>query len=54
MGVKKAEHNFSGKQVAYYFDADFSYLEKIVSKEKAVLITDENVFAAQQAKFEGW
>jgi 3-dehydroquinate synthase len=39
---------------AYYFDADFSYLEKIVSKEKTILITDENIFAAQQSKFEGW
>jgi 3-dehydroquinate synthase len=38
----------------YYFDASISYLEKIVSKEKTILITDENVFAAQQAKFEGW
>jgi shikimate kinase / 3-dehydroquinate synthase len=39
---------------SYYFDASFSYLEKIVSKEKTILITDENVFAAQQEKFAGW
>jgi len=54
VGVRKIEHTFSEKKVSYYFDADFSYLEKIVSKEKTVLITDEIVFAAQQAKFEGW
>jgi len=54
VAVKKTEHTFSEKKVSYYFDADFSYLEKIVSKEKTFLITDENVFAAQQPKFEGW
>jgi shikimate kinase / 3-dehydroquinate synthase len=43
-----------GREASYYFDASFSYLEKIVSKEKTVLITDENVFAAQQVKFDGW
>ena len=54
MGIKKDEHIFSGKTVSYYFDADFSMLEQIVSKEKTVLVTDENVFAAQQKKFDGW
>lgn len=54
MAVKKTEHNFSGKQVSYYFDADFSLLEQIVPKEKTILITDENVFAAAKAKFTGW
>ena len=39
---------------SYYFDASFSYLEQIVPKEKTILITDENVFAAQAAIFEGW
>jgi shikimate kinase / 3-dehydroquinate synthase len=54
-GSSKASPTGGGLEGAsYYFDADFSYLEKIVSKEKTVLITDENVFAAQQAKFEGW
>ncbi len=39
---------------SYYFDANFSYLEQIVSKNKTILITDENVFAAQSKIFEGW
>ena len=38
----------------YYFNASFSYLEQIVAKEKTILITDENVFAAQAAVFDGW
>ena len=54
MAIKKVEHLFSEKQVRYYFDADFSYLEQIVPKEQTILITDENVFASQSAKFSGW
>ena len=52
--MTKVENIFSEKNVAYYFDADFSYLEQIVSKDNAILITDENVFQLQGQKFEGW
>ncbi len=54
MGIKKVEHQFSEKSVTYYFDADFSYLEQIVSKENTILITDANVFKNQPEKFAGW
>lgn len=54
MGIKTVEHLFSEKKVSYYFDADFSYLEQIVSKDNTILITDENVFKSQAAKFNGW
>ena len=54
MAIKKVEHQFSAKKVSYYFDADFSYLEEIVEKEHTILITDENVYASQAAKFNGW
>ena len=54
MAVKKAIHSFSGKPVSYYFDADFSFLEQVVPKEKTILITDENLVAAQPAIFDGW
>ena len=54
MAIKKVEHLFSEKRVSYYFDAGFSYLEQIVPKEQTILITDENVFANQSAKFTGW
>ncbi len=54
MALKKTIHSFSGKAVSYYFDAGFSLLEQLVTKEKTVLITDENVFAAQPAVFSGW
>jgi 3-dehydroquinate synthase len=52
--MTKVEHRFSEKKVAYYFEADFSYLEQIISKENTILVTDENVFELQQQKFDGW
>jgi 3-dehydroquinate synthase len=54
VAVKKETHRFSGKEVSYYFDADFSFLEQMVTKDKTILITDENVAAAQPAVFDGW
>lgn len=54
MAVKTTEHFFSGKKATYYFDADFSLLGSIVSKEKTILVTDENVFAAAKDTFEEW
>jgi 3-dehydroquinate synthase len=52
--MTKTENVFSSKKVDYYFDADFSYVEKLVTKENAVLITDENVFQLHPLKFTGW
>jgi len=52
--MNKLQVTFSGKATTYYFDADFSYLEKLVDKEHAVLITDEHLFSAQRRKFGGW
>lgn len=52
--MKKKAVPFPGKTVHYYFDASFDHLQKIVDKEKVVLITDEHVFSAYQKKFKGW
>lgn len=52
--MKKKSFQFSSKTVQYYFDASFDQLEKIAGKEKAVLVTDEHVFAAHKKKFKGW
>jgi 3-dehydroquinate synthase len=51
--VKKT-YTFSNSQVDYFFDADFSHLEKLVSKEQAVVITDEHIFDKHKRKFKGW
>ena len=52
--MKKLQYKFSGKTTTYYFDADFSHLEKLVDKKEAVLITDDNIFRSHQKKFGGW
>jgi 3-dehydroquinate synthase len=48
------EHNFSGKPVRYYFDADFAQLEQIVPKEQSILLTDEHVYTLHRQRFTGW
>jgi 3-dehydroquinate synthase len=43
------EYIFSGKKVQYFFDVSFSYLEQLVSKDKLIIITDENVYRRHPA-----
>ena len=52
--MKSIQYRFSDKTTHYFFDVDFSYLEKLVDKGHSILITDENVFRLQQKKFKGW
>ena len=52
--MDKAQYKFSSKTVDCYFDADFSFLEKLVPKEKAVIITDDNLVSIYSEKFSGW
>lgn len=54
MPLNITSHLFSGKKVSYYFDADFSYLEQVVSREFTILLTDENIFSNHSLKFKGW
>ncbi|MDD2791600.1 MAG: 3-dehydroquinate synthase [Sediminibacterium sp.] len=52
--MQKKTISFSTRQTAFYFDASFSHLGKLVSKEKAVIVTDENLFNAHKSKLKGW
>ena len=52
--MDKAQYKFSSKTVDCYFDADFSFLERLVPKEKAVIITDDNIASIYAEKFSGW
>ena len=52
--MDKAQYKFSSKTVDCYFDADFSILEKLVGKQKAVIITDDNIASIYAEKFNGW
>jgi 3-dehydroquinate synthase len=51
--MQTKSYQFSSGKVNYYFDADFSDTWKKVDKDHAVLITDENIFAAHSKKFKG-
>ncbi|MEN9686866.1 MAG: 3-dehydroquinate synthase [Bacteroidota bacterium] len=52
--MKKKTFKFSSTAVDYFFETEFSHLEKLVLKESAVIVTDENVFAKHKKKFKGW
>jgi 3-dehydroquinate synthase len=52
--MDKQQFKFTGKSVDCFFDADFSYVENLVSKENVIIITDENIAALHANKFNGW
>ena len=52
--MKKQIINFNSSSTIFYFDASFSLLSTIISKDNTVIITDENVFSNNQKKFNGW
>jgi 3-dehydroquinate synthase len=52
--MKKRSFAFSSTTVDYFFDADFSYVEKLAPKETTIIITDDHVFAKHKKKFKGW
>ena len=52
--MKKLSYTFSKTTTWFYFDADFSFLGKLVNKDTSIVITDENIFNAHKKKFDGW
>jgi 3-dehydroquinate synthase len=52
--MRKVQFKFSKKTTAYYFDTDLAHLHKLVDKEQAVIVTDENIFREHRKKFSGW
>ncbi|TWI83870.1 3-dehydroquinate synthase [Lacibacter cauensis] len=50
----KQTYQFSTASVDYYFNGSMEQLSAIADSHSTVLITDENVFAAHPAKFNGW
>lgn len=52
--MKELKYQFSKREVKYYLDAEFSYLENLVDRNNTVLILDENVFGFHKEKLEGW
>lgn len=52
--MKKKSFILGGESVTCYFRDDFQRLEKLVTREQAVLITDAHVFDAHKRRFKGW
>ncbi len=52
--MKKQSFTFSSATVDYYFDAAFDQLQKLVSIDRAIILTDENIFAKHKKNFKGW
>jgi 3-dehydroquinate synthase len=46
--------NFGSAVTQFHFDADFSQLEKLVSKENSFIVTDTHVFAKHEKLFKSW
>jgi 3-dehydroquinate synthase len=54
MPRKHLQFDFSQASVTCYFNTPFAAIEKLTDPDKAVLITDEHVFAKHRKKFRGW
>lgn len=52
--MRNSEYIFSQKKVACVFDASFEDIYTYCSKEKTVIITDENIYNLHKQKFEGF
>lgn len=54
ISMERQQFKFSTQTVSYYFDASFAGLKKLVPQNKAVVITDENVYQKHAKHFKGW
>lgn len=52
--MPKQTFKFSTASTTIYFDAIFAELKNLVSVQQAIIITDENIFAAHTKKFKGY
>lgn len=50
----KKTFSFSSADVTYFINSDFAYLEKLVPKDQAVIITDDNIRKKHGKRFKGW
>jgi shikimate kinase / 3-dehydroquinate synthase len=52
--MQRKKYRFSGKTTSYYFNADFDDLKTLVSKDLAIIVTDDNIFRHHEKMFAGW
>lgn len=52
--MHRKTYTFSEKKTAYYFNAEFGFLDQLVDPSKGVIITDKNIFNSHGRKFKPW
>jgi 3-dehydroquinate synthase len=52
--MRKQSFKFNNTKTDYYFDGNFSQLQKLVDKKNSVIITDENIVLSHSARLKGW
>ncbi|MGV3767967.1 MAG: 3-dehydroquinate synthase [Chitinophagaceae bacterium] len=52
--MEKKTIQFSRATTSFYFSGSFADLEQLAPKHNAILLTDENIFAAHGKKFKDW
>jgi 3-dehydroquinate synthase len=52
--MQQKRFSFSRQTVDYFFDAEFKDLKNVVDRQKAVIITDEQIFALHERKLKNW
>lgn len=52
--IQKKSIQFTSSKVDFYFDGKFSDLKSLIGQQHTVIITDENIFKANEKKFKGW
>ena len=52
--MRKLSSKFKYATTDYYFDANFSMLQKLVDKKNAIIITDEKIVLGHSTRLNGW
>jgi 3-dehydroquinate synthase len=52
--MKHISYKFGTSSTNVYFDSSFSQLGKVINKQHTIIITDDNIYASNAAKFKGW
>jgi len=52
--MTKKKIDYTNASSTFYFNASFEYLEQITTKEGAIILTDENIFAKNKKRLKGW
>lgn len=52
--MSRKDIRFSQAATSFYFESEFSRLNKLVDPQQTILLTDENIFRKHKARFRDW